>query len=90
MRLRCSNWRSGAGHASANRLANRSEGHHVPRSPFRCPPPRPRPVRRSQPLIQAWLSLPTPRRQEVVLVLSQVIARWLPTAPQKEAGREHP
>ena len=29
-----------------------------------------------------------PRRQEVLLVLSQIIAKGLPTATRKEAGRE--
>jgi hypothetical protein len=33
--------------------------------------------------------LPAPRRQEALLVLSQIIAKALPTAMRKEAGREH-
>ncbi len=53
------------------------------------PPPRLKPARLPGPLIQAWSGLPAPRRQEVLLVLSQIIAKGLPAAVRKEAGREH-
>jgi hypothetical protein len=41
-------------------------------------------------MTQAWSGLPAPRRQEVLLVFSRIIAKALPTAVRKEAGREHP
>ena len=36
-----------------------------------------------------WSGLPLPRRQEVLMVLSLVIAQSLPSATRKEAGHEH-
>jgi hypothetical protein len=36
------------------------------------------------------LGLPAPKRQEVLLVLSQVLAKSLRPPVQKEAGHEHP
>ena len=53
-------------------------------------PPRPPRARRPGPLTRAWSGLPAPRRQEVLQVLSQIIAKSLPTAVRKEAGCEHP
>ncbi len=53
-------------------------------------PPAPQPARLPGPLTQAWSGLPAPRRQEVLLVLSQIIAKGLPAAVRKEAGHEHP
>ena len=53
-------------------------------------PPAPQPARLPGPLTRAWSGLPPPRRQEVLLVLSQIIAKSLPTAVRKEAGHEHP
>jgi hypothetical protein len=47
------------------------------------------PARLSRPLTQAWSGLTAPRRQEVLLVLSQIMAKALPTAVRKEANREH-
>jgi hypothetical protein len=90
VRPRCSSWRSGASHGAANRSANHLEGYHVPLLPIRSPPPRPQPARLPGPLTRAWSDLPTPRRQEVLMVLSQIIAKALPTSVRKEAGREHP
>ena len=90
VRPRCCSWRSGASHVAANRSANRSEGHHVQPSPLRSPPPRPQPARLPGPLTRAWSGLPPPRRQEVLLVLSQIIAKSLSAAVRKEASHEHP
>jgi hypothetical protein len=53
------------------------------------PPPRPQPARLPRPLIRAWSGLSPPRRQEVLQVLSQIIAKSLPTAVRKEASHEH-
>ena len=55
------------------------------------PPPRPLRPRRPGPLTRAWSGLPPPRRRELLLVLSQIIARSLPTAVKavKEACHEH-
>src|SRR4051812_28123946 len=89
VRLRCCGWRSGASHVATDCSANRLEGHHVPRLPSHSPPPRPQSARLLGPLTRAWSNLPAPRRREVLLVLSQIIAKSLPTAV-KEAGREHP
>ena len=52
-------------------------------------PPALKPARLPGPLIHAWSGLPAPRRQEVLLVLSQIIAKGLPAAVRKETGREH-
>ena len=52
-------------------------------------PPRPQPARLPRPLIRAWSGLSPPRRQEVLQVLSQIIAKSLPTAVPKEASHEH-
>jgi hypothetical protein len=41
-------------------------------------------------LTPLWSDLPAPRRQEVLLVLSQLIAKSLPPAARKEASHEHP
>ena len=53
-------------------------------------PPRPQLARLPRPLTRAWSDLPAPKRQEVLLVLSQMIAKSLPTAVRKEASHEHP
>ena len=60
---------------------------HAQRSPV--PPPRLQPTTRRGPLTRAWSGLPPPRRQEVLLVLSQIIAQSLPAAARKEAKHEH-
>ena len=52
-------------------------------------PPRPQPRRLPRPLTRAWSGLPPPRRQEVLRVLSQIIAKGLPAAVRKEAKHEH-
>ena len=52
-------------------------------------PPRPRPTRPREPLTRAWSGLPSSRRREVLLVLSQIIAKGLPSAARKEARHEH-
>ena len=41
-------------------------------------------------LLDPEWGLPASKRQEVLLVFSQIIARGLPTAMRKEAGRERP
>ena len=51
-------------------------------------PPRPQPVRLPRRLTQAWSCLPARRRQEVLLVLGQIIAKGLSPVVRKEAGRE--
>ena len=53
-------------------------------------PPRPQTATPPGTLTRLWSDLPTPKRREVLLVLSQVIARSLPAATRKEAGHEHP
>ena len=52
-------------------------------------PPRPQPARLAGPLTRAWSGLPPPRRRQVLLVLSQIIAKVLAPAERKEAGCEH-
>jgi hypothetical protein len=51
-------------------------------------PPRLQPARPRGRLIRAWSELPSPRRQEVLLVLSQIIAKGLSAAVRKGAGHE--
>lgn len=53
-------------------------------------PPRPKPKRLPRPLTQAWSDLPAPRRQEILMMLSQIIAKSLSRAVQKGASHEHP
>jgi len=69
---------------------SRQESHHVRHPPTPSPPPRPQTATPPEPLIRLWSGLPTPKRQEVLLVLSQVIARNLPAGTRKEAGHDHP
>jgi hypothetical protein len=56
----------------------------------RVPPPRPPSATPQDLLTRLWSGLPPPQRREVLLVLSQVIARNLPAATRKEARHEHP
>ena len=51
-------------------------------------PPRPRQTRLLRSLTKIWSTLPVPRRQEALLVLSQIIAKKLPAAVRKEAGHD--
>ena len=51
-------------------------------------PPAPQPTRPRAPLTRAWSGLPSSRRQEVLLVLSQIIAKGLPSTARKEARHE--
>ena len=54
------------------------------------PPPRSQPARLLRRLSPAWSCLPQARRQEVLLVLSQIIAaQSLPAAVRKDANHEH-
>jgi len=53
------------------------------------PPPRSQPARFLRRLSRAWSCLPQPRRQEALLVLSQIIAKSLPAVVRKEANHEH-
>jgi hypothetical protein len=39
-------------------------------------------------LSQVWKDLLAPKRQEALLVLSQIIAKSLPSTARKEAGHE--
>src|SRR5438552_18042502 len=55
-----------------------------------APQSPPRPQTPPGPLSQPWSGLPAPRRQEVLVVLSQIIAKNLPPVVRKEAGHEHP
>ena len=89
MRLHYCNWRSGASHVGTNCSANRLEGHHVQSSPIRRPPPRLQPTRHAKSSTRAWSDLPALRRQEVLLVLSQIIAKTLPSLVLKEGRHEH-
>src|SRR5262249_20412060 len=89
VRLRCCNWRSGASPVGTNCSANRLEGHHVQSAPIRSPPPRPQPTRQARTLTRAWSDLPAPRRQQVLLVLSQILAKTLPSRALKEGSHEH-
>jgi hypothetical protein len=52
------------------------------------PPPRLQPARSRGLLIRAWFGLPSPRRQEVLLVLSRIIAKGLSAAVREGAGHE--
>ena len=52
------------------------------------PPPRIRPAKLRGRLIRAWSGLPAPRRQEVLLVLSQMISNGLSYAVRKGASHE--
>ena len=54
------------------------------------PPPRPQPSTPAHLLSRLWSKLPPQRRQEVLLLLSQLIAKSLPPATRKEARHEHP
>ena len=52
-------------------------------------PPRSQPARLLRRLSPVWSCLPQPRRQELLLVLSQIIAKSLSAALRKEANHEH-
>lgn len=86
MQPRCCDWRSGVWHAAAGC----PENCHVHPSQTRCPPPRPQATTPRLPLSRLWSSLPAAKRQEVLMVLSQVVAKSLPPAQRQEAGHEHP
>ena len=53
------------------------------------PPPRSQPARLLRRLSPVWSCLPQARRQELLLVLSQIIAKSLSAALRKEANHEH-
>ena len=53
-------------------------------------PPHPKPTTTPSPLNRLWSHLPASRLQEILMVLSQVIAHSLPAAARKEASQEHP
>jgi len=57
------------------------------RSPV--PPPRPKTATPPELRTRLWSGLSPPRRQEVLMVLSQVIAHSLPPSTRKEASHEH-
>src|SRR5262249_46566419 len=73
-----------------NCSANRLEGHHVQSAPIRSPPPRPQPTRHARTLTRAWSDLPALRRQQVLLVLSQILAKTLPSPVLKGAAMSTP
>ena len=52
-------------------------------------PPRSQPARLLRRLSPVWSCLPQPRRQELLLVLSQIIAKSLSAVLRKEANHEH-
>jgi hypothetical protein len=86
MQLRCWTWLGGARHVAANC----QEGHDVQLSPLPSPPPRRKPATPPGLLTRPWSGLPAPRRQEVLMVLSQIVAKSLPPAVRKEVSHEHP
>ena len=86
--LRFSSWRSGASHGEriSRPIIRRATMSNHHRSAV---PPRSQPVRLLRRLSPVWSCLPQPRRQELLLVLSQIIAKSLSAALRKEANHEH-
>ena len=72
----------------AKRSANRSEGHHVQHPTLRSPP-APAAEAASWATDPSLVGSPPAQAQEVLLVLSQILAKGLPAAVQKEAKHEH-